>query len=135
MINKFILFVLTVLLFSGSVFYSENEASAQDIPELHMIVAQGDIAISGTANSDIDGLLLYAKIGNNILGSVEISKNTTSSRYVSLEIGPNDSLEGEIVEFWIGNQKALETIPFGPTTPSGTYWQSTSSSQSLSPTR
>lgn len=121
MINKFILFVLTVLLFSGSVFYSENEASAQDIPELHMIVAQGDIAISGTANSDIDGLLLYAKIGNNILGSVEISKNTTSSRYVSLEIGPNDSLEGEIVEFWIGNQKALETIPFGPTTPSGTY--------------
>ena len=121
MINKFVLFLLAVLFASTSVFYTDNEASAQDIPELHMIVLQGDVFISGSKNTDIDGLLLNAKIDNNIVGSIEISKGTASSRYVSLEIGPNESLEGKDIEFWIGNQMAIESIPFGPTTPSGTY--------------
>jgi hypothetical protein len=86
-----------------------------------MIVLQGDIFISGSKNTDIDGLMLSAKIDNTIVASVEISKGTTSSRYVSFEIGPDESLEGKDIEFWIGNQMAIQSIPFGPTTPSGTY--------------
>jgi len=121
MINKIILFLFAIVIVSSSVFYTEKETVAQDIPELHMIVLQGDIFISGTKNSDVDGLMLNAKIDNNIVGSVEISKGTASSRYVSLEVGPNENLEGKMIEFWIGNQMAVETIPFGPTTPSGTY--------------
>tara|TARA_B100001029_G_scaffold175047_1_gene175947 strand:- start:548 stop:1579 length:1032 start_codon:yes stop_codon:yes gene_type:complete len=97
------------------------DIEAQDIPELHMLIVQGDILISGSPNSETDGLVLNAKIGNIIVGSVAISDQTTTSRYVSLEIGPYESLEGQMIDFYIGNQTAAESIPFGPTTPSGTY--------------
>jgi len=98
-----------------------TDIEAQDIPELHMLVLQGDILISGSPNSEIDGLILNAKIGNTIVGSIPVADQTTSSRYVSLEIGPYESLEGQMINFAIGNQIAAESIPFGPTTPSGTY--------------
>tara|TARA_Y100001970_G_scaffold266127_1_gene354435 strand:+ start:83 stop:1126 length:1044 start_codon:yes stop_codon:yes gene_type:complete len=98
-----------------------DDIEAQDIPELHMLVLQGDIFISGSPNSEVDGLILNAKIGNTIVGSVPVADQTTTSRYVSLEIGPYESLEGQIINFTIGNQIAAESIPFGPTTPSGTY--------------
>ena len=116
-------FVLTVL----SVFLSiplinvDEQINAQDIPELHMIILQGDISISGAQNPSIDSLTLTAKIDDKIVGSVVIGENTASSRYVALEIGPDDELEGKNIDFYIGNQKANEQIPFGPTTPSGTY--------------
>tara|TARA_Y100000768_G_scaffold386351_1_gene374555 strand:+ start:83 stop:1117 length:1035 start_codon:yes stop_codon:yes gene_type:complete len=121
MINKLLIFIVTALLLSFSLFTPDNEAVAQDIPELHMLVFQGDIFISGIQNSDIDGLTLEAKIGSTVLGSIEVAKSTTSSRYVSLEVGPNENLEGQDITFWIGNQKAEQSVPFGPTTPSGTY--------------
>jgi len=119
--NSLFIFVLTAILISLGSFTYDKNVEAQDIPELHMIVLQGDIFISGVKSSELDGLVLNAKISGNVVGSVEISKNTASSRFVALEIGPDASLEGMDVEFWIGNQKAVETIPFGPTTPSGTY--------------
>lgn len=116
-----ILFILS-LFFVGLVSTNfMNDIEAQDIPELHMLVLQGDISISGSPNSEIDGLILNAKIGNTIVGSVPISDKTSSSRYVALEIGPYETLEGEMINFSIGNQIATQSIPFGPTTPSGSY--------------
>tara|TARA_B100000676_G_scaffold108024_1_gene108087 strand:- start:262 stop:1299 length:1038 start_codon:yes stop_codon:yes gene_type:complete len=115
----FSIFLLVVFVYSST--NHQNDISAQDIPELHMLILQGDIFVSGSKNSSLDGLILTAKIKGNNVASVEIANKTASSRYVALEIGPNESLEGELIEFWIGNQKAVETIPFGPTTPSGSY--------------
>jgi len=115
----FSIFMLVVFVYSSTNY--QNDISAQDIPELHMLIIQGDIFISGSKNPSLDGLILTAKINGNKVSSIEIAKNTASSRFVALEIGPNESLEGESIEFWIGNQKAVETIPFGPTSPSGAY--------------
>tara|TARA_B100000676_G_scaffold145007_1_gene143429 strand:+ start:219 stop:1256 length:1038 start_codon:yes stop_codon:yes gene_type:complete len=121
MFKRIFIFLLTITFASISIFNTSNQTDAQDIPELHMLVLQGDIFISGSQTSSVDSLELTAKINDKVVGSVEISKGTTSSRYVSLEIGPKPELEGQLIEFWIGNQKANETRPFGPTTPSGTY--------------
>ena len=99
-----------------------NVVEAQDIPELHMIVFQGDVII-GTGNvktSSLDGYILHAKIDNKILASTEIGKNL-SGRFSGLEVGPNIELEGKKITFWIGNEKAMEETPFGPLTPSGEY--------------
>ena len=120
-INKILIFFVISIFLTISFNDLESEAQAQDIPELHMLVLQGDIFVSGSQNSQLDGLILTAKIDNKILGSIKISEGTSSSRYVALEIGPDESLEGKDIEFWIGNQKATETRPFGPVTPSGTY--------------
>ena len=106
---------------SINTFTIDHTVEAQDIPELHMLVLQGDITVSGISDSNIDGLILTAKINGNTVGSVEIAKSTASSRYIGLEIGPNETLEGQSIDLWIGDQKANETLPFGPTTPSGTY--------------
>ena len=121
MFNKLLLFTLTVLFISASVFITNKDSFAQDIPELHMLVLQGDIFVSGSQNSDLDGLMLTAKIGGTIVGSTKISNQTSTSRYVALEIGPDAELEGKDIQFSIGNQVAVESIPFGPTTPSGTF--------------
>jgi len=118
---KLIVFVLMLLIVSVPSISNENNIQAQDIPELHMLVLQGDIKIAGSSNSAIDTLSLHAKIGETIVGSVTISDKTTSSRYVALEIGPHEQLEGKTINFWIGDEMANESIPFGPTTPSGTY--------------
>ena len=120
-INKLLVFVVTALLLSINTFNIDQSVEAQDIPELHMLVLQGDITVSGISDSNIDGLILTAKINGTTVGSVEIAKSTTSSRYIGLEIGPNEILEGQAIDLWIGDQKANETLPFGPTTPSGTY--------------
>jgi hypothetical protein len=120
-INKLFVFVVTALLLSINTFNIDQSVKAQDIPELHMLVLQGDITVSGISDSNIDGLILTAKINGTDVGSVEIAKSTASSRYIGLEIGPNENLEGQNIDLWIGNQKANETLPFGPTTPSGTY--------------
>ena len=120
-INKLLVFVVTAILLSINTFNIDHSVEAQDIPELHMLVLQGDITVSGISDSNIDGLILTAKINDNTVGSVEIAKSTASSRYIGLEIGPNEILEGQIIDLWIGDQKANETLPFGPTTPSGTY--------------
>ena len=122
-LSKLFIFVLFAIFVSIGSFNFDNKVEAQDIPELHMLVLQGDIFVSGTQSPQLDGLILNAKISDKIVASIEIAKDTTSSRFVALEIGPNESLEGKDVEFWIGNQKAVETVPFGPTTPSGTYCQ------------
>ncbi len=116
----FTFFSLSILFMFVSI-GSSTKIQAQDIPELHMLIVQGDIYVAGMKDSDVDDMILEAKIKGSTVGSVIISNNTTSSRYVALEIGPNQSLEGEMIDFYIGNQKALESIPFGPTTPSGTY--------------
>ena len=120
-LSKLFIFVLFAIFVSIGSFNFDNKVEAQDIPELHMLVLQGDIFVSGTKSPQLDGLILNAKINGNNVSSIEIAKNTASSRFVALEIGPNESLEGESIEFWIGNQKAVETIPFGPTSPSGAY--------------
>ena len=101
---------------------SKNIVEAQDIPELHMVIFQGDVII-GTGNqktSSLDGLVMDAKISDQIVGSVKIGENLTG-RFSGLEIGPNLTLEGEKISFWIGNEKALEESIFGPLTPSGEY--------------
>ncbi|MFL2654112.1 MAG: hypothetical protein ACJ0J5_07150 [Dehalococcoidia bacterium] len=112
---------MTILFISTFSFNNSNTVQAQDIPEYHLLVLQGDIMVAGSKNSQIDGLTLDAKINGKVVGSIEISKSTVSSRYVSLEIGPDELLEGEMIEFYIGNQMAIEKIPFGPVTPSGSY--------------
>ena len=118
---KRILFFVFAFAVSLNVFSSEASLQAQDIPELHMLVLQGDITVSGIKDSSVDGLILTAKIEGQDVGSIEISKGTTSSRYIALEIGPNAPLEGKTINLFIGNEKANESIPFGPTTPSGQY--------------
>tara|TARA_Y100001970_G_scaffold284278_1_gene401309 strand:- start:72 stop:1115 length:1044 start_codon:yes stop_codon:yes gene_type:complete len=117
-----LLFIFVIgLVLSFSISADDQIIDAQDIPELHMLILQGDIFVSGNTNSQLDGLELTAKIDGKKVGSVNISESTSSSRYVALEVGPDPALEGKNIEFWIGNQKANETRPFGPTTPSGTY--------------
>ena len=121
MINRLLIFTLSALLISAMFFNADKESYAQDIPELHMIVLQGDIFVSGSQNSDLDGLVLNAVIDGQVVGTTTVADLTSSSRYVALEVGPDAELEGKDINFMIGNQVANETIPFGPTTPSGTY--------------
>jgi len=99
-----------------------DEINAQDIPELHMIIYQGDVMMSGSfqKTSDLDGLLLEAKIGGTVIGSTRIG-DYLPGRFSALEIGPNIPLEGSTVTFWVGDQKALETDIFGPLTVQGEY--------------
>ncbi len=118
------IFLIFIFVFSIS-FMNINDskiADAQDIPELHMIVFQGDIILGNGNNktSSLDGYTLEAKIGNQVIGTTKIAKNLTG-RYSGLEVGPNISLEGENITFWVGNEKAMETSIFGPLTPSGSY--------------
>tara|TARA_B100000676_G_C17935279_1_gene763197 strand:+ start:89 stop:1129 length:1041 start_codon:yes stop_codon:yes gene_type:complete len=121
LVNK--IFLITFMfLFVFSANSNTSKIHAQDIPELHMIVLQGDVYLSGQIGPSLDGYTIDAKIGNTMVGSVEIG-TTKSSRYSGLEIGPNISLEGGQIEFYIGNEKANETAIFGPLTPSGTYCQ------------
>ena len=101
---------------------SDKNIEAQDIPELHMLVVQGDV-ILGTSNlktSSLDGYLLEAKIDNKLVASVEIGVNITG-RYSGLEIGPHEDLEGKTITFSIGDEIAMNTAIFGPLTPSGEY--------------
>jgi len=114
---------LVALIFAPSVINSDEQINAQDIPELHMLVLQGDIILGDTVNtktSSLDGYTLHAKIGDEIVGSVKIGDNLTG-RYSGLEIGPIVQLEGETISFWIGSEKSIETAIFGPLTPSGQY--------------
>jgi hypothetical protein len=46
-INKFFVFFVAALLLSINTFNSNDSVDAQDIPELHMLVLQGDIFVSG----------------------------------------------------------------------------------------
>ncbi len=130
MINKNILSMnnfFKIIFFSfmsliSLIMISENNIEAQDIPELHMLVLQGDVIIgtSNTKTSSLDGYLLEAKIDNEVVASVEIGKNL-SGRYSGLEIGPNLDLEGKTITFSIGDEIAMNTAIFGPLTPSGEY--------------
>ena len=101
---------------------TNDKLYAQDIPELRMIVYQGDIMMTGSfaRTSSMDGLLLHAKVDDTIVGSVRIGENL-SGRFSGLEVGPNIDLEGSTLTFWIGNQKSLETDILGPLTASGQY--------------
>ena len=101
---------------------SHNKIQAQDIPELHMIIYQGDVMMSGSfaKTSSLDGFKLEARILGETIGSTVIGENLTG-RFSGLEIGPRKEYEGETVEFWIGNEKSTESDIFGPITPSGDY--------------
>ena len=122
-IKKFsVLFLLTLFIFAGLVENSieDNTLLAQDIPELHMLVLQGNVYLNGSVATSLDGYTIDAKIGQTQIGSVKIG-SSLSGRYSGFEIGPNVSLEGETVKFFIGNELAAETTIFGPLTPSQLY--------------
>ena len=119
--NLIILLLVLVFVVSSELESSTNIVQAQDIPELHMLILQGNIAILDQGNaSELDGLLLEAKVNGSIIGTVTIGQ-TLSGRYSGLELGPNSSAEGGLIEFWIGNQKSVTTMIFGKLTVSGTY--------------
>ena len=121
-IYQLLIFALFALVTSFAPFSNDNKVLAQDIPELHMIIFQGDVML-GTSNSKtsaLDGLSLEAKIDGVVIGSTSIGNNMTG-RYSALEVGPNLSLEGGEISFWVGDQVALEKATFGPLTVSGTY--------------
>ena len=115
-------FIVISMIFAFGIAESKDVVEAQDIPELHMLIFQGDVII-GTGNqktSSLDGFLMDAKIDGKTVGSIQIGKSLTG-RYSGLEIGPELLLEGKNITFWIGNEKALEESIFGPLTPSGGY--------------
>jgi len=116
-----LLAILTLFITSGFAF-SEDTLEAQDIPELHMLIFQGDVFISGQTakTSSLDGLKLDAKINGTVIGSVPIAQHLTG-RYSGLELGPDVSSEGGEIEFWIGDQVAFEKEIFGPLTTTGNY--------------
>ena len=123
MIKFLKLFILLLALLPVLQLVSTTEKlQAQDIPELRMIVYQGDVMMTGSfaKTSSLDGLLLEAKVDNTVLGSVRIGENL-SGRFSNLELGPDLDFEGSKVTFWIGNQKSLESDTFGPLTASGEY--------------
>lgn len=117
-----ILFLLSLFLFTGLLKNNieDNTLLAQDIPELHMLVLQGNVYVNGSVGTSLDGYTLVAKVGQTQIGSVKIGSNL-SGRYSGFEIGPNVSLEGETVKFYIGNELAAETTIFGPLSPSQVY--------------
>ena len=116
------LFIAISMLFIFVLADKNTIVEAQDIPELHMVVFQGDVILGSgnTKTSSLDGFQIDAKIDGQIVGSVKVGENLTG-RYAGLEIGPNIPLEGKSISFWIGNEKALEESIFGPLTPSGGY--------------
>ena len=102
-IKKFsVLFLLTLFIFAGLVENSieDNTLLAQDIPELHMLVLQGNVYLNGSVATSLDGYTIDAKIGQTQIGSVKIG-SSLSGRYSGFEIGPNVSLEGETVKFFM----------------------------------
>ncbi|MDC0253000.1 hypothetical protein OAK52_02430 [Chloroflexi bacterium] len=114
---------LVAILFAPSIITSNEKIQAQDIPELHMLIIQGDIILGDTSNtksSSLDGFIMHAKIGDKIVSSTVIGEKLTG-RFSGLEIGPEELLEGESITFWVGNEKSIETAIFGPLTPSGQY--------------
>ena len=101
---------------------SSSSVEAQEIPELHMLVLQGDIFVNNLKSPSLDGLLLEAKVDSKVVASTNIGE-LTSSRYSGFEIGPLPEDEGSNITFWIGNERAIEETVFGQTTPQGTYCQ------------
>tara|TARA_Y100000817_G_C16786512_1_gene513077 strand:- start:30 stop:1061 length:1032 start_codon:yes stop_codon:yes gene_type:complete len=116
------LFFIVSILFIFVATDKNEIIEAQDIPELHMLVFQGDVILgnSNTKTASLDGYIMDAKIDNEIVASVEIGE-FLSGRYSGFEIGPHAELEGKTITYWIGNEKAIEESIFGPLTPSGTY--------------
>jgi len=121
-LKRLSLLSLLILFLFSPLSFSDQTIQAQDIPELHMMIFQGDVYVNGNSSktSSLDGLSIDAKVNNISIGSVEIGRFLTG-RYSGLELGPNLSLEGGNIEFWIGNQVAAEFAVFGPLTTSGTY--------------
>tara|TARA_Y100000817_G_scaffold235769_1_gene188001 strand:- start:203 stop:1249 length:1047 start_codon:yes stop_codon:yes gene_type:complete len=118
------IYIVGLLILGVSLFNIEPPSTleAQDIPELHMLIFQGDVFLpaSTSKTSSLDGFQLDAKINGDIVASVNIGDNLTG-RYSGLEIGPNLDLEGENITFWVGDQQAVQVAIFGPLTPSGSY--------------
>ena len=122
MIKFFKIFLILLVSISFFQINKDDLINAQDIPELHMVVFQGDVMLTGSfaKTSSLDGFLLEAKVDGKTLGSTTIGKDLTG-RFSGLELGPDLNSEGKIISFWIGNQKAIETDIFGPLTTSGEY--------------
>ena len=122
MIKFFKIFLILLVSISFFQINKDDLINAQDIPELHMVVFQGDVMLTGSfaKTSSLDGFLLEAKVDGKTLGSTTIGKDLTG-RFSGLELGPDLDSEGKIISFWIGNQKAIETDIFGPLTTSGEY--------------
>ena len=71
--------------------------------------------------SELDGLLLEAKVNGSIIGTVTIGQ-TLSGRYSGLELGPNSSAEGGTNRILDRKSKVFgTTMIFGKLTVSGTY--------------
>ncbi|MBD86342.1 MAG: hypothetical protein CL743_07540 [Chloroflexi bacterium] len=122
-IKKILLPSLLTMFLALSIFSevkSNNILVAQDIPELHMVILQGNVYINGSLASNLDGYLLEARVDNFVLGTVEIGESTTG-RYSGFGIGPASEYEGKSISFYVGNEKAAETTVFGPVSPSGGY--------------
>ena len=63
---------------------SSSSVEAQEIPELHMVVLQGDIFVNNLKAPSLDGLLLEAKINNKVVATMNVGE-LTSSRYSGFE--------------------------------------------------
>ena len=89
------LYVFSLLFFGIHIIEPVQSVEAQEIPELHMLVVSGDVFLEGNAirTDSLDGYKLEAKIGNVSLGSVGIG-NVVTGRFSGLQVGPNESLEG-----------------------------------------
>ncbi|MBO00740.1 MAG: hypothetical protein CL438_08785 [Acidimicrobiaceae bacterium] len=122
MINFFKIFLILLVSISFFQINKDDLINAQDIPELHMVIFQGDVMLTGSfaKTSSLDGFLLEAKVDGKTLGTTVIGKDLTG-RFSGLELGPDIIAEGGIISFWIGNQKAIETDIFGPVTTTGEY--------------
>ena len=116
------LYVFSLLILGIHIVEPVQSVEAQEIPELHMLVVSGNIFLEGNSikTDSLDGYKVEARVGDVILGTIVIG-NVVSGRFSGLQIGPNIALEGNNIEFWIGNQKATETLIFGQTTASGVY--------------
>ncbi len=117
---KKILYAFVLALIINFVSTPNTDISAQEIPELHALILQGDVYLGASKTSELDGKMLDAKIDGNIVASIEIGELLTG-RFSGFEIGPDIPNEGKTISFYVGNEVASQTIPFGPTTPSGEY--------------
>ena len=118
----FSLYVFSLFFLGIHIVQPVQSVEAQEIPELHMLVVSGDVFLEGNSikTDSLDGYNLIAKVGDVTLGTIAIG-NVVTGRFSGLQIGPDIPSEGKNIEFWIGNQKATETIVFGQTTASGAY--------------
>lgn len=107
-------------LFLSLFLVNKDSVQAQEIPELHMIVLQGDVFINNVKTPQVDGLILEARIGNESVGQITVGE-LGSSRFSGFEIGPLPAKEGSSITFWLGDEKAIEQTIFGQLTPSGQY--------------